>query len=206
MTASAPLRLYRFSLSGHCHRVELLLSLSALPCELVTVDLSLGEQRKPEFLAKNKLGQVPLLEHGTVTLADSNAILVYLAETFDAAARYWPKASAERAAVVRWFSIAAHELANGPAAARRARIFGTSLNPSALELTVKLLVLLESELGAREFLVTHSPTLADLALYAYTARAPEGNVSLEPYPNIRAWLARIEALPRFVPMPLAKVR
>ena len=60
--------------------------------------------------------------------------------------------------------------------------------------------LLDKELSARPFLVGESPTLADVALYTYTAHAPEGDVSLETYPAIRAWLSRIEALPGFVPM------
>ena len=68
-----------------------------------------------------------------------------------------------------------------------------------------LLRVMDQELATRGFLVGNTPTLADVALYSYTARAPEGNVSLEPYPNVRAWLARIEALPGFVPMPESPV-
>jgi glutathione S-transferase len=59
---------------------------------------------------------------------------------------------------------------------------------------------LEQELGERDFLVGGAPTIADLALYAYTARAPEGDIGLGDYPHVRAWLERIEALPRFLPM------
>jgi glutathione S-transferase len=59
---------------------------------------------------------------------------------------------------------------------------------------------LDPYLANRSFLVGEAPTLADVALYSYTAHAPEGGVSLEPYGNVRAWLARIEALPGFVPM------
>ena len=70
----------------------------------------------------------------------------------------------------------------------------------AIERAEGLLQLMESELGRTPFLVGERATLADVAHYAYVARAPEGLVSLQPYPSIRAWLARIEALPGFVPM------
>jgi glutathione S-transferase len=59
---------------------------------------------------------------------------------------------------------------------------------------------MERTLERSAFLAAAHPTLADIANYAYVAHAPEGKVSLEPYPQVRAWLARIEALPRFVPM------
>src|SRR5262245_50810905 len=77
-----PLRLHRFLLSGHCHRVELLLALLELPCELVDVDLPHQEQKSARFLALNPFGQVPVLEDGERVLADSNAILVYLASAY----------------------------------------------------------------------------------------------------------------------------
>ena len=74
-----PIRLHRMKLSGHCHRVELFLSLLGLPYETVDVDLAAGAHRQPAFLARNPFGQVPVIEDGALTLADSNAILVYLA-------------------------------------------------------------------------------------------------------------------------------
>ena len=92
-------------------------------------------------------------------------------------------------------------LVQGPALARVIRVFGRNLDPAqAIALANKLFSVLEPELTERDFLVGKAPTLANIALYTYTAHAPEGHVSLEPYPLIRAWLARIEALPRFVPM------
>ena len=199
--SDSSLRLYRHPLSGHCHRVELLLSLAALPCELVTVDLSSGAQKLPTFLTKNSLGQVPVLEHGDFTLPDSNAILVYLAEQFSSAAVYLPSDARGRGLVQRWLSVAAGPLAHGPAAARLVRVFGRKLDHAqAVAAAGALFSVLERELAERPFLVGAGPTLADLALYAYTAHAPEGGVLLESYPRIRAWLGRIEELPRFLPM------
>src|SRR5438093_9653292 len=76
------IRLYRHPLSGHSHRVELLMSLLGLPVERIDIDLTTGAHKKPEFLAKNPFGQVPVIEDGDLTLADSNAILVYLATRY----------------------------------------------------------------------------------------------------------------------------
>jgi glutathione S-transferase len=196
-----PIRLYRHPLSGHSHRVELLLSLLGLPYELVHVDLLAGEQKRAPFLAMNSFGQVPVIADGDVVVPDSNAILLYLGERYDEAGRFWPRTPEGRAAVQRWFSVAAGPLAAGPGAARLARVFGRNLDyPRAVETAVHLLTQLDRELSQRDFLVGGSPTLADVALYAYVAHAPEGDVSLEPYAAVRAWLLRLQSLPGFVPM------
>jgi glutathione S-transferase len=201
MTEPSALRLHRFPISGHSHRVELMLSLLGLRAVLVNVDLPKGEHKQPQFLSKNSFGQVPVLEDGALTLSDSNAILVYLAERYDQAQRYWPRDAAGRAQVQRWLSVAAGQLAAGPGAARLVRIFKAPLDHAlAVRKANDLFTVLEKELGSRPFLVGETPTLADVALYTYTAHAPEGDVSLDPYPAIRNWLTRIEALPGFVPM------
>jgi glutathione S-transferase len=201
MNEPTRLRLYSFPLSGHSHRAELMLSLLGLPAELVPVNLAQGEHKQPAFLAKNRFGQVPVLEDGAFTLADSNAILLYLAERYDSSHRYWPSAPGARAEVQRWLSVAAGPLAAGAAAARLVRVFKAPLDHDlAVRKAHELFVHLESELSERPFLVGSSATLADIAVYTYTAHAPEGDVSLAAYPAIRAWLARIEALPGFVPM------
>jgi len=201
MTEAQALRLHRFSLSGHSHRAELMLSLLGLSAELVDVDLSKGEHKQPAFLAKNRFGQVPVLEDGRTTISDSNAIIVYLAERYDENGRYWPRDPVRRAQVQRWLSVAAGQLATGPAAARRVRVFNAQLDhASAVRQSHELFSVLEKELAAGPFLVGDTPTLADVALYTYTAHAPEGDVPLDSYSAIRGWLSRVEALPGFVPM------
>src|SRR5437867_3552749 len=85
-----PIRLYAYTRSGHAHRVELFLSLLGLPFEKIEVDLARGEQKKPEFLALNPFGQVPVIQDGEVTLADSNAILSYTSHAPGAACRCSP--------------------------------------------------------------------------------------------------------------------
>jgi len=196
-----PIRLHRFALSGHCHRVELLLSLLELPFELVDVDLANKEQKSARFLALNPFGQVPVIEDGALALSDSNAILIYLAAQYGGAR--WAAGSAVLAAEQqRWFSVAAGPLAFGPAAARAQRLFGSPLDlPAAQARAHALLALMNRHLAERAFLLGAELSLADVANYAYVARAPEGGVGLQEYPALRAWLGRIEATPRFVGMP-----
>ena len=201
-----PIRFHRFALSGHSHRVGLFLSLLGLPVEPVDVDLVNRAQKKPEFLAKNPLGQVPVIEDGDTLLADSNAILVYVATRYDGTGRWLPRDAVTLGRVQGWLSLAAGELAFGPAEARVIKLFGANYDyERAKTLASRLYTVMDPHLAARRFLVADHPTIADIAHYSYTAHAPEGGVSLAPYPNVRAWLGRIEALPNFVPMPKSPV-
>lgn len=200
-----PIKVYRMALSGHCHRVELFLSLLGLPHTLVDVDLRAGEHKRPEFLARNPFGQVPVIEDGDVTLSDSNAILVYLEGRY-APGSWLPREPLAAAQVQRWLSVAAGPLAFGPAAARVVELFGRKEDCTPyLARAQQLLGVMERELAARQWLAGPAPTLADVANYSYVVSAPEGRVSLADYPAVRAWLARIEALPGFVPMPESRV-
>lgn len=201
MKPTAPLRLFRHPISGHAHRVELYLSLLGLPYELVHVDMMKGAHKQPEFLAMNVFGQVPVLQDGELTLSDSNAMLVYLGEKYDTDGRFYPRTPEGKAAVQRWLSIAAGQIAYGPSTARRVKLLGAKDNyEQAVALTERTFGTLEAELSKRSFLVGEQASIADVALYAYVARAPEGGVSLEKYPALRSWLSRIEGLPGFVPM------
>lgn len=194
------IKLHGMRLSGHAHRVELFLSLLDLPFEYAEVDLGAGEHKQPGFLAMNCFGQVPVLQDGDVTLADSNAILVYLDGRYGEH-RWLPRDPVGAAQVQRWLSVAAGPLAFGAAAARVVELFKRPDDPApAVARAHALLKVMEGELGKQPYLAGAAPTLADVALYSYTAHAPEGRVSLEGYPQVRAWLARIEALPGFVPM------
>ncbi|AFK70766.1 glutathione S-transferase [Pseudomonas alloputida] len=198
---SNPIKLYNFPKSGHAHRIELMLSLLNLPTELVFVDLAKGAHKQPDFLALNPFGQVPVIDDNGTVIADSNAILVYLAKKYDNGA-WLPEEPAAAARVQRWLSVAAGPLAFGPAAARLVTVFGASFNADeVISRAHTLLKVIDAELAKTPFLAGSTPTIADIANYSYIAHAPEGNVSLEPYANVRNWLARIEALPRFVPMP-----
>jgi glutathione S-transferase len=196
-----PIRLHRHALSGHSHRVQLLLSLLGLEVEFVEVDLEAGAHKSPAYLALNPFGQLPIIEDGELVLADSNAILVYLATRYDASGRWLPRDPVGAARVQRWLSVAAGPLAYGPAAARVCVLFGgREIDARAVKAAARLFGLLEAHLAASPFLAGDHPTIADVALYSYTAHAPEGGASLDGYPALRTWLARIEALDGFVPM------
>lgn len=195
------MKIHHVPLSGHAHRAVLFASLLGLKPELVEVDLAAGAHKQPAFLALNPFGQVPVLEDDGVVVADSNAILVYLAKK--AGRTDWlPEDAAGAAAVQRWLSVAAGELAYGPAAARLITVFGAHFDAEeVISRAHVLLARLERHLSDRQWLAADYPTIADVALYSYLARAPEGNVDLSPYAQVRAFLARIEALPGFVAMP-----
>jgi glutathione S-transferase len=200
-TVNQPIIFYRFERSGHSHKVELFLSLLGLSVENIDVDLVGGQQKTLAFLALNPFGQVPVIQDGAVTIADSHAILVYLAQTYGDE-QWLPRDAVGAAQVQRWLAVSAGALAYGPCAARLITVFGMDFNPQeVIARAHALLGVMEHELADRRFLVGDHPTLADVANYAYVAHAPEGNVSLQEYPHVRAWLARIEALPGFVGMP-----
>jgi len=194
------IKLYRHPLSGHSHRVELLLSLLQLPTELVLVDLAKGAHKQAAFLAINPFGQVPVIDDNGTILSDSNAILVYLAKQYGQG--HWlPEEPLAAARVQRWLSVAAGQVAYGPAAARLITVFGATLNADdVIARSHALLKVMDSELANTAFLAGETATIADVANYTYIAHVPEGNVSLQDYPNVRAWLEKIEALPGFVPM------
>ncbi len=200
MSETRPIRLHRFRLSGHSHRVELFLSLLQRPFEIV--DLPSGGQKAPAFLAMNRFGQVPVIEDDGVVLADSNAILIYLAIRYDPARRWYPVDAKNAAEVQRWLSVAAGPLYSGPAVARLVGLFEAKHDLARAQATAAgVLGVMEAHLAASEsFFLGQTPTIADIALYSYTAHAPEGHISLDPYPQIRDWISRFEGLPGFVPM------
>jgi glutathione S-transferase len=198
--SDSSITLYGTDLSGHVHRVVLLLSMLELPYRFV--EASAEVRRSASFLALNPLGQIPVLEDGEEVFADSGAILVYLAKRYASGSRWLPEDAVAAARVQRWLAIAAGELRFGPAAARVMAIWRTPGDRvQAGETADRLFRFMEAHLVDRSYLAAGHPTIADLAMYAYTAHAPEGGVSLEPYPAIRAWLSRVESLPRFKPMP-----
>lgn len=199
------IKLYRYALSGNAHRVELLLSLMDLEYTLIDVDLRNGEQKSDSFLALNPFGQVPVLDDNDFILYESTAILVYLAKKYDDG--HWLPIDPEHAAQVQqWLSIATSRISSGPATARLITLFGANFDAEeVIQRSNALLSIINTHLEGRTFLVADIPTIADVAAYTYIAHAPEGNVSLQPYPAINAWLKRVESLKGFVAMPGSKV-
>ncbi len=193
-------RLFTFKLSGNSYKVRLFLGLLGLDYAGVEVDMRGGEHKRAPFLALNPLGQVPVLIDGDVTLADSQAILVYLARRY-AEASWLPLDALSLAQITRWLSIAANEIQHGPATARLIAVFGVKLDAElALQRSVTILASMQAHLTQQQWLVGDHPSIADVACYPYIALAPEGRIDLQHYPQLLLWLARLEALPGFVPM------
>lgn len=194
------MKLYHFPLSGHAHRARLFLSFINAEVEVIDLDLAAGEHKQPDYVKLNRFGQVPVLVDGDTVVADSNAILVYAAKKYGRT-DWLPETPAEAAAVQRWLSVAAGQVAFGPAAARLITVFGAAFDPDeVIARAHAVLTVIDAELEGRDWIAGGpKPSVADVALYSYIARAPEGNVELSGYPEVNAWLARIEALPGFVP-------
>jgi glutathione S-transferase len=196
------LRLYDFHESGNGYKVRLLLAWLARPVERIELDILKGETRTPEFLALNPNGRIPLLvlEDGR-TLAESNAILYFLAQ----GTSYWPEDPYLRAEVLQWmfFEQYSHE----PFIATvRFWTFAGQLDDHVAELPERrrrgnaALDVMEGHLAQHDFFVGEQVSIADIALYAYTHVAHEGGFDLSGRPGVQAWLARVAARPRTVPI------
>ncbi len=195
------IQLYGHELSGNSYKVKLMLSLLGLEYEWIKVDLLAGAHKKPEFLALNPFGQVPVLVDGEMVLADAQAILVYLARQYGGES-WLPLAAEPLSRVVRWLSTAAGEVRQGPESARLYHLFkATSIN---LERTVQrsefILTQLNDHLAEQNWLELGRPTIADIAVFPYIALANDGKIDLASYPNVLAWIDRVTHLPGFVGM------
>ncbi len=194
-------KLHDLELSGNCYKVRLFSALLGLDVEVVPVDFMGGAHKTPAFLEKNPFGEIPVLEDGDFILRDSQAILVYLARKYGGET-WLPTDPAGMAEVMIWLMAAENEIARGPNDARLHDKFGFPIDvEKARENAARILGLMEARLSKNDWLALDRPTIADIACMPYVALSHEGGVSLDPYPAIRAWIARIKALPGFVSMP-----
>jgi glutathione S-transferase len=178
-----------------------MLALLGLPYKTIDVDLVAGEHKSQAFLQKNTLGQVPVIDDNGLVLADSNAILVYLATQYGDAGAWTGNDAVEKAHIQRWLSIAAGEIVAGPCSARLVTVFNAPLDHEQAKSTAHaLLEVMNATLENNDYLVLQRLTLADIAAYSYIAHAPEGGVGLTTYPNVEKWLKTIEATAGFVGM------
>ena len=205
------MKLYEHPESGNSHKVRLLLSFLGLEYESVVIDLMADEQHQAPFLAVNPCGEVPVLVDDDVTLRDSMAILVYLATRYDERRQWLPKDSAGTASVMEWLAFAASWIQFGVFTARALVSFGISgnglphtfkgsLEEARLRGTTSLTIM-EQQLSGQNWLCGETPTIADIACFPYIALAPMGDISLEPYPAVQAWIARFKKLPGYLTMP-----
>jgi glutathione S-transferase len=195
------LRLHDFLASGNGYKCRLLLHHLGLPFERIEVDLLGGQSRTEAFGRLNPEQRIPVLELGDGTaLPESNAILCFLAE----GTPWWPAGRLERAQVLRWLFWEQYSHEPNVATLRHWALHPSPdeerlrLLPRKREQGTRALSIMEAHLAGKGWFVGEQPTIADLALYAYTHVAPEGGFDLAPLPSVRAWLARVAALPGHV--------
>ncbi|ODM24039.1 hypothetical protein SI65_01629 [Aspergillus cristatus] len=205
--------LYSNEASGNSYKARLLASFLDIPLDIIQVDLHHGEQRGEKFLSLNPKGEVPTLVDGDLVLTDSAAILVYLAGKYHNpdGNGWWSTDVIEQALITDWLAFAASWVQYGVFTARAIVSFGGAFNglgSASTEQTLreakirgeKSLQILDQHLESVEWLVLGRPTIADIAVFPYVALAPMGNISLEPFGNVRRWIGRIRELPRFIPI------
>ena len=188
------LTIYGDPISGNCLKVKWTAETLAIPYTWQDVDVTKAQSRTPAFLALNPAGQVPLvvLDDGR-TLAQSNAIILHLAE----GSALIPTDVYERAKMFEWLFWEQYSHEPYIAVARfQVKYLGkpvSELEPRIVERGKGALALMDEALRNREFLVGAVPTLADIALVAYTRMAADGGFALPDYPALAAWVARVEA-------------
>ena len=202
ISTGVPHRIFGQSTSGNCHKVRVTCDILKIPYRWHEVDIMQGTTRTPEYLAMNPNGKVPLLQVDDHTfLPESNAIVCYLAD----GTHLWPGDRLARAQVLQWLFFEQYSHEPYVAVARFIARWLPSDHPRQAELPRlrerghQALAVMERQLSQQDFLAGNAYTIADIALYAYTHEAQVGGIHLDDYPGIRAWLARIEAQPRFVP-------
>jgi len=192
---------YGMRASGNCFKVQLLLEQLGRPYRWVEINSAAGETRTAGFLAKNPNGKVPLLELADGrTLAESNAILCYLAE----GSALLPDDRWQRAQTMQWLFFEQYSHEPYVAVARFIAKWLPPDHPRRAELPrlrergYEALDVMEKQLAQHDFIAGAGYGIADIALYAYTHEAPLGGFDLSNYPAIESWLARVESQPGFV--------
>ncbi len=202
----AALVLHEYAASGNCYKIRLTAAHLGLKLERREYDIMLGETRTPEFLAQvNANGRIPTLQVGDDFLPESNAACFYLADGSDLI----PHDRFERADMLRWLFWEQYNHEPNVAtlrfwakwvgfdnlsAVQRANLPGKQAAGEAA------LALMDEHLETRDWFVIDRLTLADIALFAYTHIAEDGGFSLQPYPNVRAWIDRVAAHPGHIPI------
>jgi glutathione S-transferase len=195
------LTVYGMKSSGNCYKVQLLLEQLGRPYRWVEVDSAAGETRTPQYLAMNPNGKVPLLEAGPGRyLAESNAILCYLAE----GSPLLPQDAWQRAQVLQWLFFEQYSHEPYIAVARFICRWLPADHPRRADLPrlhergAQALAVMEQQLARQPFIAGAEYGVADIALFAYTHAAADGAFDLSAYPQINAWLERVRTQPGFV--------
>lgn len=193
------MKLYDYLPSGNSYKVRLILSYLGLSYTHVPVNILQGESRDDDFLLKNPVGQIPLLELADGRcIAESNAILYFLAE----GTPYWPKNVYDQSKALQWMFFEQYKHEPTIAVARYIHHYAMDTRVDELENLIPkgyaTLDIMEAYLVENLWFVGGGRSAADIALYAYTHVAGEGGYDLSRYPNIMAWLDRFSDHPKHI--------
>ena len=194
------MRLFDYAASANCYKARLLLAQLGLAYERVPVDIFAGESTAAAYRQKNPAGRTPVLELDSgETIAESNAILLYLGE----GTPFVPDDLVERARVWQWLFFEQNLFEPNVGTARfwrltgrdagRPEVFGARLESAQAALGV-----LDEGLRGGEFLLGDRYTVADVSLYAYAHVAGDAGLDMAAYPSVTAWLRRVEGTPDFM--------
>jgi glutathione S-transferase len=192
--------LYGTMTSGPTYTVGLMLSLCRHPFSYIHVNLREGQHKQPDYLVKNRYGQVPTLRDGQMFVVQSAAILEHLAESLK---KFEGRTSLERQRIREWLFWQWDKLAvpvfRLRARQRGFRQFGDEVRVMYDTEAKAAFAMLEHELARSPWIAGKRASIADIGIYAVTRYAPEANVDLSHYPHVLAWKKRCEALPGFGP-------
>ncbi|PWN39487.1 thioredoxin-like protein [Ceraceosorus guamensis] len=219
------LTLYSWPESGNSYKVRLLLALLGVPHTVKNLDFLSQEQQSDWFRSINPKAEVPTLVHNQTTLTDSSSILAYIAATYDDSGRrgtgpssYYGQDLLEQVKIIEWLAFANGWVQHGVFTARAILSYGGPYNglgqntsdDALLQVRLadakvrahKSLAIIDGELAKGDgWLVGYRPTIADISNFVYIALAPMGDVSLQAYPSVLAWIAAIKKLPGFISIP-----
>jgi glutathione S-transferase len=195
------MKLYNVAYSGNSYKARLLLSHLGTQCDTIEIDILKGESRTAQFLKINPNGRTPVLDDNGFVLAESNAILAYLAK----GTKYLPEDRQKFALIFQWmfFEQYSHEpfiatsrfwLQHKPDSPEKAAALAARRDGGWAALKI-----MQEHLSKNDFFVGDY-SIADIALFAYTHVSDEGGFPLDDFPRVRAWIDRVKAQPGFVPM------
>jgi glutathione S-transferase len=188
------MKLWLTTVSGNSYKIRVLCSILNVPCEMHYINPARFEHKRRPLIDMNPRGQVPVMEIEGKVFWDSTAHLVYIARQYGGE-DWLPTDPLAMAEVMQWLALAQNEIYFGLQWARGVFVYGLKGDLKEYQSHGrKALEMLSRRLRDNNWLALDHPTIADIACYPYTKRAPEGGLTLTPYPAIESWLARCEGI------------
>ena len=205
--------LYDYALSGNCYKIRLFASILGVNYEKISVEFHPSAEHKSEAMLQiSPAGTLPILKAGEMVLSETQAILFWMAKTFDRSGSWWPNDCdpMAQATVMQWLGFSG-VLTATIGQARLNSLFQTPIDrakiikSSVIALRRLEAHLTEQSFEKKKFIGSAFPTIADLACFPYVALSGDAGADLglehDSYPEIRNWIYEIKSLPGFIPMP-----